>query len=206
LLPDLVRAYLERVVAGGVFLVVLDRHLVLTGLRRLARAHVQVSRVRVGCGFRFHIAIPGQTGSSQDERVRMREHAQPSVPSLLVGIRQGDADALGQLFQLVYDELHALARIQRRRRPDSETLNTTALLHEAFIKLARADGLDLHDRAHFMAVAATAMRHVLLSDARRRTAAKRGPGKAYLLRGGRARSGEWSRIGRSERGDPPCVG
>ena len=96
---------------------------------------------------------------------------------LLSEVRQGNDDALGRLFPLVYEQLHTLARGQRRRMP-SDTLNTTALVHEAFIKLAGSHQLSLQDRAHFMAVAATAMRQILIGYARRRTASKRGGGYA----------------------------
>jgi RNA polymerase sigma factor (TIGR02999 family) len=97
------------------------------------------------------------------------------ITVLLEEARRGDDAAVGRLFPLVYDQLQALARAQRRRLP-SDTLNTTALVHEAFIKLAGTKQLALHDRAHFMAVAATAMRQILIGYARRRSAAKRGYG------------------------------
>lgn len=96
--------------------------------------------------------------------------------SLLARMRQGDRAALGQLFSLAYDKLREIARVQRRRQPASETLTTTALVHEAFIKLFGSDTRDFNDRAHFMAVAATAMRQILIGAARRNSAAKRGGG------------------------------
>lgn len=99
-----------------------------------------------------------------------------TVTALLADMRRGRADALPSLFPLVYDELRELARIQRRRGQASATLNTTALVHEAYVKLVHGPSRALHDRAHFMAVAATAMRHILISYARRRGAAKRGAG------------------------------
>ena len=101
------------------------------------------------------------------------------ITVLLSEARQGHSAAVGRLFPLVYEQLHALARAQRRRLP-SDTLNTTALVHEAFIKLAGTKQLALQDRAHFMAVAATAMRQILIGYARRRSAAKRGSGAAPL--------------------------
>ena len=99
-----------------------------------------------------------------------------SITALLADMRHGRADALQSLFPLVYDELHELARVQRRRDHGSGTLNTTALVHEAYLKLVHSPGIAVNDRAHFMAVAATAMRHILISYARRKTAAKRGGG------------------------------
>ena len=99
-----------------------------------------------------------------------------AITVLLSEVRQGNDDALGRLFPLVYEQLHALARVQRRRLP-SDTLNTTALVHEAFIKLAGSQQLSVQDRAHFMAIAATAMRQILIGYARKRTASKRGSGQ-----------------------------
>jgi RNA polymerase sigma factor (TIGR02999 family) len=96
---------------------------------------------------------------------------------LLDDVRRGDSTALARLFAIVYDKLREIARIQRRRQPSTETLNTTALVHEAFIKLFGSENRNFNDRAHFMAVAATAMRQILISHARRNAAAKRGGGQ-----------------------------
>ena len=101
-----------------------------------------------------------------------------TVTSLLDDVRRGDPSALSRLFAIAYDKLLEIARIQRRRQPSTETLNTTALVHEAFIKLFGSESRNFNDRAHFMAVAATAMRQILISHARRNAAAKRGGGQA----------------------------
>ena len=101
-----------------------------------------------------------------------------TVTSLLVEVRRRNPGALGRLFALVYDQLRAIGRIQRRRQPSTETLTTTALVHEAFIKLFGSASRDFNDRAHFMAVAATAMRQILIGHVRRTNAAKRGAGTA----------------------------
>jgi RNA polymerase sigma factor (TIGR02999 family) len=77
-------------------------------------------------------------------------------------------------FEALYDELHALAHRQIRRARPGETLRTTALLHEAYLKLAR--GASVKDRAHFFALAARAMRQVLVDHARHSAALKRGGG------------------------------
>ena len=100
------------------------------------------------------------------------------VTVLLDKVRNGDPTAPGRLFTLVYDNLRQIARGQRRRQTSTETLNTTALVHEAFLKLFGAGTRDFKDRAHFMAVAATAMRQILIGHARRNTAQKRGGGQA----------------------------
>jgi RNA polymerase sigma factor (TIGR02999 family) len=100
------------------------------------------------------------------------------VTVLLDDVRCGDPTAPGRLFSLVYQKLRSIARIQRRRQASAETLNTTALVHEVYLKLFGTGGRDFKDRAHFMAVAATAMRQILIGHARRKTAVKRGGGQA----------------------------
>ena len=104
-------------------------------------------------------------------------NADRTVTLLLDDVRRGDPSALSRLFSVAYDKLLEIARIQRRRQPSTETLNTTALVHEAFIKLFGSESRDFNDRAHFMAVAATAMRQILIGHARRKSAAKRGGGQ-----------------------------
>ena len=101
-----------------------------------------------------------------------------TVTSLLDGVRRGDPNAPGRLFSLVYDNLREIASIQRRRQPATDTLNTTALVNEAFLKLFGNASRDFKDRSHFMAVAATAMRQILIGHARRNIAQKRGGGQA----------------------------
>ncbi|TWB14137.1 RNA polymerase ECF family sigma subunit [Nitrospirillum amazonense] len=85
------------------------------------------------------------------------------------------ADALLPLF---YEDLHRLARRERRRLPASDTLQTTALIHEAYLKLRGTAGFN--DHGHFLRASALAMRHVLVNRARDRLAAKRGGGAAAL--------------------------
>lgn len=100
----------------------------------------------------------------------------PTVTALLTEARNGDPTALGRLIPFVYEQLRELARIQRRRMPETDTLNTTALVHEAFVRLHGANTMQVNDRAHFMALSATLMRHILIGHARRRSASKRGGG------------------------------
>jgi RNA polymerase sigma factor (TIGR02999 family) len=99
---------------------------------------------------------------------------------LLTEWRNGNRAALDQLFPLVYEELRRRARAQLRHQPDGHTLTTTALVHETYLKLIAVERVSWEDRAHFMALAATAMRHVLVSYARRNRAAKRGGGQVTL--------------------------
>jgi RNA polymerase sigma factor (TIGR02999 family) len=90
--------------------------------------------------------------------------------------RSGDPEAVDRLFAQLYDELRRLAQRQRRNWHGDETLNTTALVHEAYLKLQKGVARRWADRAHFHAVASQAMRHLLVSYAERRRAAKRGGG------------------------------
>lgn len=86
----------------------------------------------------------------------------------------GDSAALDRLFPMVYDELKRRAKSERRRLGGHATMNTTALVNEAYLKLAAQDGADFQNRAHFFAVAAKAMRHIFLDYAKRKAAVKRG--------------------------------
>lgn len=101
-----------------------------------------------------------------------------SVTQLLVRLRAGEPEALERLVPLVYDELRALARAQVRREDVGHTLGSTALVHEAFIRLSKRETLAAADRRHFFAIAAQAMRRVLIDHARSRKRVKRGAGQA----------------------------
>lgn len=87
------------------------------------------------------------------------------------------AATLATLVPLVYDELREIARRQMRGQPEGHTLNTTALVHEAYVKLAGPEDAKWNGRNHFLAVAALAMRQVLVNHAHRVLAAKRGGGQ-----------------------------
>jgi RNA polymerase sigma factor (TIGR02999 family) len=95
-------------------------------------------------------------------------------------IRSGDAAAVDELFALVYADLRGLARAQRRRWEGDHTLNTTVLVHEAYLRLVDQTSPEWEDRAHFMSVAARAMRHILIDYARQRQAQKRGGARERL--------------------------
>ena len=97
-----------------------------------------------------------------------------TVTKLLDAAREGDRAAVNELFPLVYDELRAMAQRQRRNWHGDYTVNTTALVHEAYIKLADQSQADWKNRAHFFGVAARAMRQILIDYARKRRAQKRG--------------------------------
>ncbi|MGH7630163.1 MAG: ECF-type sigma factor [Gemmatimonadales bacterium] len=94
------------------------------------------------------------------------------VTGLLAAARAGDGAAFDRLFSLVYDELRRIAA--RRLRGAEDTLNATGLVHEVYLKFAEGAGVQAASRAHFLAVAARAMRQVLIDHQRERQAEKRG--------------------------------
>lgn len=106
----------------------------------------------------------------------MTEPSSHEVTQLLLAWRAGEAEALEQLTPLVYAELHRLAaRYMRREQPD-HTLQASALVNEAFVRLIEHPQINWQNRAHFFGLAAQMMRHILLDYARTRTRAKRGGG------------------------------
>jgi RNA polymerase sigma factor (TIGR02999 family) len=101
----------------------------------------------------------------------------PADPTqLLAEWRNGSRDALDQLFPLVYEDLRRRARAQLGPDRDGRLLTTTSLVHETYLKLIAAERVSWQDRAHFLALAARAMRQVLVSYARRNRTVKRGGG------------------------------
>jgi RNA polymerase sigma factor (TIGR02999 family) len=106
--------------------------------------------------------------------------ASGEITRLLVDWRSGDQAALDRLLPLVYDELRRVARTHMRRERPDHLLQTTALVHEAYLRLVDQKSVSWHTRAHFFAVAAQVMRHILVDYARGRGRAKRGSGAAEL--------------------------
>ena len=103
------------------------------------------------------------------------------VTQLLTDWGQGDPTALERLLPLVYSELRRLAaRALQRERP-GHTLQPTALVHEAYLKLVDSSKVRIHDRPHFLAIASRLMRQILVDHARTRGRAKRGGGYAALV-------------------------
>jgi RNA polymerase sigma-70 factor, ECF subfamily len=100
------------------------------------------------------------------------------ITQLLTAWRAGERHADERLFALLYDELRTVAARHRRKEPAHHSLQTTALVHEAYIRLVRQERMSWKSRGHFFAVASQAMRRVLVDHARRRKAAKRGGGVA----------------------------
>lgn len=97
-----------------------------------------------------------------------------AVTQLLSELESGDRSALDELFDLLYRELTDIAGRQRRRWQGNYTLNTTALVHEAYVRLVDKSRLGVESRGHFLALASKVMRHVLCDYARERGARKRG--------------------------------
>ncbi|MHC4217884.1 MAG: sigma-70 family RNA polymerase sigma factor [Planctomycetota bacterium] len=99
-----------------------------------------------------------------------------NVTQLLDAVRDGDENAGDRLLPLLYDELRKLARRRMDQEPPGHTLQATALVHEAYLRLVGDDGAGWESRGHFFAAAAEAMRRILVERARRHGAQKRGAG------------------------------
>jgi RNA polymerase sigma factor (TIGR02999 family) len=102
--------------------------------------------------------------------------ASQDVTQMLVEWRNGDRGALNRLMPIVYDELRRLAHRYMKRQPQGHTLQTSALVNEAYIRLAGQRNVDWQNRAHFFAIAARIMRSLLIDHLRSRNFAKRGGG------------------------------
>lgn len=131
-------------------------------------AHCVGYRDRAGC-LQEPPATSAQVTEMDDEQIRL----QGDVTRLLQAVGEGDSRALDRLVPLVYEELRSLAKRELYREQQGHTLHATALVHEAYLKLA-GSRMPASDRAHFLAIAARAMRQVLVDHARRRKAVKRG--------------------------------
>ncbi|MHC4216835.1 MAG: sigma-70 family RNA polymerase sigma factor [Planctomycetota bacterium] len=116
----------------------------------------------------------------------------PDATRIVTELTQGDASAAEKLMPLVYDELRGLANRYFRREAPGNTLQPTTVVNEAFLRLVDQSSAAWNNRAHFVGVAARAMRQVLVDHARRRGAEKRGGG--------------WARVTLSEAGSAPELG
>jgi RNA polymerase sigma factor (TIGR02999 family) len=110
----------------------------------------------------------------------MEASSNPEVTALLIDCRHGDRAALDRLAPLIYQELRRIAAAQMRREAPGATLQPTALVHEAYLKLIGQREVHWQNRAHFFAIAAQEMRRILLGYARARKAQKRGGPRARL--------------------------
>lgn len=120
----------------------------------------------------LHLAPP--SGTLQRTFSRPRALTSASITDLLLKIQQGKAGAYDALLPLVYDELRLMASRSMRQERDGHTLQPTALVHEAFLRLVDQRSANFESRRHFFAVAATLMRRILVDHARRSQADKRG--------------------------------
>lgn len=102
------------------------------------------------------------------------------VTGLLRAAEAGDRQAVDRLFSILYGELRSIAHRQLRQAPAEQTLSTTALVNEAYLKLSQGAGWSARDRSHFYALAARAMRMILIDRARSRTRGRRGGGMRPL--------------------------
>ncbi|HXV75964.1 MAG TPA: sigma-70 family RNA polymerase sigma factor [Candidatus Polarisedimenticolaceae bacterium] len=117
------------------------------------------------------------------------------VTRLLVAYREGDREAFDRLVPLVYQDLRRIARAHLRRMRAGHTLDTTGLVHEAYLRMVDQTRAEWVDRQHFLSVCARAMRQIVVSNARRHGAAKRGGGDRRVTldeeRIAEARRAEW---------------
>jgi RNA polymerase sigma-70 factor, ECF subfamily len=102
------------------------------------------------------------------------------ITKLLIAHGAGDAEALNRLVPLVYGDLQRVARAQLRRHRPGDSLNTTGLVHEAYVRLIDQSRASWRDRGHFFAVSALAMRQIVVDYARRRGRQKRGGDQAFV--------------------------
>ena len=110
----------------------------------------------------------------------MKMYHQQTITRLLQDHQEGDKEALNELFELLYRDLYKIAGGQRGQWQQNNTLNTTALLHETYLKLVDRPHRNWESRAHFVAAASKAMRHILINYARDKNRLKRG--------------GEWQKV------------
>lgn len=115
-------------------------------------------------------AVPGPTITPSADQMS----ASTKPPAILARLRSGSRESIDGLVPLLYQELRAIAHRQIARRPDAATLDTTGLVHEAYLKVVDHSRAAAEDQAHFLALASLAMRHVLVNRAKARRRLKRG--------------------------------
>ena len=111
--------------------------------------------------------------ADREDSETSRSPERHDITDLLHAHRAGDVEALNELAHLVYDELHQIAHRQLARERPGQTLQTTGLVHEAFLKFLQLEQLEFNDRAHFYALSARFMRRICTDHARQRKALKR---------------------------------
>ena len=108
----------------------------------------------------------------------------PPITLLLRRATEGDRAALDKVFESLYPDLRRVARARLHSQGRADSMNTTMLVHESFVRLVNASGLRLEDRHHFFAYAAKTMRHVIIDSAREYQAERRGGGAAHVTLAG----------------------
>lgn len=116
----------------------------------------------------------------------MPTESTPPITRLLQLAADGDRSALDQIYAALYPELKRVARSRLRQQGRADSMGTTTLLHESFIRLTKASELRLQDRRHFFAYAARTMRHIIIDGAREHLAERRGGGALHETLGGDA--------------------
>jgi RNA polymerase sigma factor (TIGR02999 family) len=137
----------------------------------IPKAHYQLTSLVPSSTFLRKCQVLGRLNG-----VRVSESSPQPVSALLVRWRAGDQEALQALIPLVYQELRQIAQHHLRQERSDHTLQSTALVHEAYLRLTKQGAADIEDRAHFLAVASRLMRQILVDHARKHRAAKRGGG------------------------------
>lgn len=122
------------------------------------------------------------------------EEKTDQITQLLIAWRNGEARALDELMPLVHRELKRIARNFMRRQHAGHTLQTTALVNEAFVRLVDSDKVNWQDRSHFFAISARLMRRVLVDAARRKNSAKRGGERVQVTLEEDARSAQADQV------------
>src|SRR6516164_6381820 len=117
----------------------------------------------------------------QTHTTAMAESPKKSVKDILLASQHGDQDAAARLLPLVYDELRKLAQTRMARLPPGETMQPTALVHEAYLRLLGKSDLHVDNQRHFFFVAARAMRDILVEQARAKAGPKRGGNRKRVL-------------------------
>jgi len=105
------------------------------------------------------------------------------LTQLLAAVRGGNQSALGEVFEITYQELRSLARQRLRKTPSDGTLDTTSLVHECYLRLTHVGRLSIEDRSHFLGYAARVMRSVVVDLARERLSQRRGSGAMFVTAG-----------------------
>ena len=159
----------------------IEYHLRDPGLpRHESEADSYGPEAHAGCAVPAHVIFLTRPKPVKGRQAHPRMSPSPEVTRLLQRLSDGDTRAVDRLMPVVYEEMRVLARSELRRERSDHTLNATALVNEAYMRLAQLDRIDWKGRAHFFGAAAKSMRRILIDYARRRSAEKRGDGAEHV--------------------------